>query len=136
MLWNGSKIVGMGIGWVYKRLSPKTECEWEHLEAICIQVKSEELRKCIWIVSPVRYLVVKVDEFLFSILIKTSIGILFFHPNGNFISALEERGCLFIKEKTDMLRDVKTVFMPYTPLIWLISTGIERPEFWDWLFTA
>lgn len=30
-----------------------------------------------------------------------------------------------------MLRDVKTVFMPYTPLIWLISTGIERPEFWD-----
>jgi hypothetical protein len=30
---------------------------------------------------------------------------------------LEERGCLFLKEKTSVLMDVETVFMSYVPFI-------------------
>lgn len=53
-----NKIVGMGIRWVYKWLSPKTN----------IQVNSEELRKYMWIVSLLRYHILQVNEFLFHII--------------------------------------------------------------------
>lgn len=62
--------------------------------------------------SHLRYHVLNVNEFLFHIPIERSVGILFFYPKGNFTSALEERGCFFLKRKTDMLIDVIIVSVP------------------------
>lgn len=62
---SGHKIVGMGIRWAYKQLSPR-----QNVNENCRGGTQNAF-------VPLKSHILKVDEFLFKIPIKTSIGILF-----------------------------------------------------------
>lgn len=86
-------------------LKVKNRCESCPFGSHLLQMKVRNW-KYIWMPSLLRYHVLKVHSNW------KVIGSLFLYPKENFTSALEGRGCFFLKRKTDMLIVAKIVSVP------------------------